>query len=73
MKLGDFIKKKRLDLSMSQMDFGDFVGVSFVTVNSIENKHSCGLKTLRLLSEALNEPVQKLREMMVDNNETDEQ
>ena len=71
MKLGDFVKEKRLNLSMSQTDFGEHIGVSFVTINNIEKKHYCGLKTLRILSENLNVTTEKLREMMVEHEDNE--
>lgn len=71
MKLGDFVKQRRLEMSMSQTDFGDFVGVSYVTINAVENHHTCGLKTLRLLAEKLQVPTQDLRAMMERENRED--
>ena len=70
-KLGSFVKEKRLDLGLSQNEFANRVGVSYVTINNIENSHKCGLISLRKLSQALNVETKELRSMMVkhENNE----
>lgn len=68
MKLGEFVKEKRLDLGLSQAEFGTHVGVSYVTINNIENKNKCGLITMRKLSKSLEITTKELRAMMNDEN-----
>ena len=70
-KLGDYVKERRLEMSMSQKDFGDWVGVSYVTINAVENHHTCGLKTLRLIADKLEVLPQDLRAMMERESDED--
>lgn len=73
MKLGDFIRESRLNKGMSQKDFSDFLGVSYVSLNRAENNHKCGLKLLNALSENLDISIAELRQMIVEENEINEQ
>lgn len=73
MKLGDFIKESRLNKGMSQKDFSDFLGVSYVSLNRAENHHKCGLKLLNALSENLDVSIAELRQMIVEEDEINEQ
>lgn len=68
MKLGEFIKEKRLDLGLSQAEFGKKIGVSYVTINNIENQNKCGLITMRKLSKELEVSTKDLRAMMIHEN-----
>lgn len=68
-KLGSFVKEKRLDLGLSQNEFANHVGVSYVTINNIENNHKCGLISLRKLSQALKVETKELRSMMVKHED----
>lgn len=70
MTLGEYIKETRLNKGMNQTQFGEFVGVSYVSINHLENKNTCGLQMLRKLSKALGVPIKDLRSMM--NNEDNE-
>lgn len=70
-KLGNYVKEKRLDLGLSQNEFGDYVGVSYITIHNVETQSKCGLATLRKLSKALDVDTKDLRAMMVQNEDNE--
>ena len=54
MVLGDRIKKRRLELNMTQEELGDLIGVSKVAICTYENNtRTPKLDTLKKISEAL--------------------
>ncbi len=59
---GDTVRELRLGLGMTQTELAVKIGVSFATINRMENGHHCPDATqLFNLSEALNVPVEKFR------------
>ena len=59
---GDTVRKLRLDLNLTQTQLAEKIGVSFATVNRMENGHHCPDATqLFNLAEALAVPVEKFR------------
>lgn len=68
MNLGDFVREERLNRGMTQHEFADAVGLSYVSINTLENKNQCGIKIIKKLSEYLEVSIPELRAMLdVDN------
>lgn len=68
MKLGDFVREERLNRGMTQNEFADAVGLSYVSINSLENGNQCGIKIIKKLSEYLDVSIPQLRAMLDENN-----
>lgn len=67
MSLGEFIKDERLNRGLTQVDLAKEIGVSFVTINKIENTSMCGIRTLAALSNYFGISLTELRSMMKSN------
>lgn len=53
-KLSDMIKKYRFENSLSQKEFANLVGISYVQINNIENeRHKPSMKTFSKLASFL--------------------
>lgn len=68
LKLGEFVKDERLNRGLTQQDLAQALAVSIVTINAIENKHTCGIKLLKRLSEFFEVSIPELREMVVNED-----
>lgn len=68
MNLGEFVKDERLNRGMTQSEFAHEVGVSYVTINTIENKSDCGINVLKKLSAYLDVSIPELRQMQKYEN-----
>lgn len=64
LNLGEFIKEERLNRGLTQIDLAKQVGVSFVTINKIENTSTCGIRTLSALSDYFGVSLTELRSMV---------
>jgi transcriptional regulator with XRE-family HTH domain len=64
LKLGEFIKEERLNRGLTQTELANQLGVSYVTVNKLENRNHCGVKTLLALSLFLGVSLTELRSYM---------
>jgi len=69
MKLGDFVREERLNRGMTQNEFADVLGLSYVSINTLENKNQCGIKIIKKLSEYLQVSIPELRAMLDENNQ----
>lgn len=59
---GDTVRELRLEVGITQTELAEKIGVSFATVNRMENGHHCPDATqLFNLSEALGVAVEKFR------------
>ena len=63
--LSAFVLDKRKDLALTQKEYAKKIGVSYVTLSTIENGKIIGSATLRKLSSYYNISTRVLREMML--------
>jgi len=64
-KLGDFIRNKRKNLALTQIEYADKIGITAVTLSKIENGEEIGSNVLKKLAEFTNISPKVLREMML--------
>ena len=64
-KLGEWLKEKRLNKAMSQVEYADKIGISNVTLSKIESGENVGSNVLRKLSIETGVATKMLREMML--------
>lgn len=64
-KLGEWLKEKRLNKAMSQVEYADKIGISNVTLSKVESGENVGSNVLRKLSIETGVATKMLREMML--------
>ena len=64
-KLGEWLKEKRLNKAMSQVEYAEKIGISNVTLSKVESGESVGSNVLRKLSIETGVATKMLREMML--------
>lgn len=65
--LSKFVRDKRLDLALTQEEFGSKVGLTNATISRVEKGEVVGPKTLRALGTFFNVPTKTLRRLMYEN------
>lgn len=69
MLLGNYVRNERMNMGMSQKEFGRYLGISYVSISNLEKSHKCGLSILKKLSKYLNVSIEELRKMMVQDED----
>ena len=70
-KIASAIRKRRLDLSLSQQDLSEMSGIALRTVNALETgKSSVSLKNLTAIADVLGLELSLTIKKMQDGNET---
>ena len=64
-KLGEWLKEKRLNKAMSQVEYAEKIGISNVTLSKVESGENVGSNVLRKLSVETGVATKMLREMML--------
>lgn len=64
-KLGEFIKNKRKNLALTQVEYAEKIGITNVTLSKIEQGEEIGTVVLRKLARFTNVSPKVLREMML--------
>ena len=64
-KLGEWLKEKRLNKAMSQVEYAEKIGISNVTLSKVESGENVGSNVLRKLSIETGVATKMLREMML--------
>lgn len=65
-KLAQWVKDKRIKEDMTLIDFGNLVGLSYITIYKIEHGKTVGSKALRQLAAKYNVSVRHLRGLMTE-------
>jgi len=68
-QLSKFIKERRKDLALSQIEMAEKIGITNVTLSKLENSNYCGSNTLRKLSAYFHISTRDLRGLMYFENE----
>ena len=72
-KLGKFVKERRMNLALSQVELAKDIGITNITLHKIEKGEHIGSATIRKLATFLNMSTQDVRSLMLYEEEAFEE